>query len=161
MDTFLLVRLRGIKCRIGTLRIVRDPSFVRQRLVIIGAIPIAAPFPDVAGHVVKAVTVRRKRFYRRDASIPIFNRVFDRKFSLPRVRHPFTTGTKFIAHTYVFPDKPPRAANSNSASVGKRLPAHLAYASASGYAICTTGYFSFPLRSLSGPSGCRQFAPLT
>ena len=35
--------------------------------------------------------------YRRDASIPIFNRVFDRKFSLPRVRHPFSTGTKFIA----------------------------------------------------------------
>src|SRR5438874_4009651 len=97
MHALLLVRLSWIKWRIGASRIVRYAPFVRQRLVIIGAIPIAAPFPHVAGHVVKAVTVRRKRFDRRNAGIPIVNRVFHWKFSLPGVRHPFPTGTKFIA----------------------------------------------------------------
>src|SRR5437016_13509482 len=97
MHALLLVRLSWIKWRIGASRIVRYAPFVRQRLVIIGAIPIAAPFPDVAGHVVKAVPVRWKRFHRRDASIPVVNRVFDWKFSLPGVRHPFPTRTKFIA----------------------------------------------------------------
>src|SRR5439155_1263351 len=97
MHALLLVRLSWIKWRIGTLRIVRYAPFVRQRLVIIGAIPIAAPFPDVARHVVKAVTVRRKRFDRCNAGMPIFNRVFYWKFSLPGIRHPFSAGTKFIA----------------------------------------------------------------
>ncbi len=72
----------------------------------------------------------------------------------------FPLGRNPSPRTYIFPDKPPRAANSNSASVGKRLPAHFEYASASGYAIWTTGYFSFPSRSLLGPCGCRQSAPL-
>src|SRR3954447_7608939 len=34
---------------------------------------------------------------------------------------------------------PPRAARSHSGSVGSAFPAHAAYASASAYAMCTTG----------------------
>ncbi len=37
------------------------------------------------------------------------------------------------------PESPPRAANSHSASVGRRLPAHDAYAAASSHETCTTG----------------------
>ena len=52
MHALLLVRLSGIERRIGSLRIARDTAFIRERLVIIGTIPIAAPFPDIARHVV-------------------------------------------------------------------------------------------------------------
>src|SRR6185312_6073153 len=57
------------------------------------------------------------------------------------------------------PSSPPRAARSHSASVGRRLPAHLQWATASTQATWTTGWFSFPLRLLCGPSGCLQLAP--
>src|SRR5581483_6114589 len=63
--------------------------------------------------------------------------------------------------TYGLRSSPPRAANSHSASVGSRFPAHLQYASASCQQTWTTGWSSRPLRSLSGPSGCFQHAPGT
>src|SRR5882724_4682140 len=97
MHALLLVRLGGIERRIGTLWIARDSTFVGQGLVIIGTIPIAAPFPDIALHVVQTVAIRWKRFHRRNAGIPIFNRVFHWKFSLPGIGHPFPTGAKFVA----------------------------------------------------------------
>src|SRR5947207_4936706 len=97
MHALLLVRLGRIEWGVGTSRIVRDAALVGQGLVVIGAIPIAAPLPNVAGHVVKAVTIRRKRFYGCNADIPIFGHVFHWKFSLPSVRHPFSTGPKFVA----------------------------------------------------------------
>ena len=133
-----------------------------QLRVVIRPIPIAAPLPDVARHVVKAVTIRWKFRDGRDTGETVVGLVLHREFSLVSVRHPFSLRDEIRRpRCRSCPLDPPRAANSNSASVGKRLPAHFAYASASGYAICTTGYFSFPLRSLSGPSGCRQFAPFT
>src|SRR5215471_7708538 len=97
MDPLLLVRLSRIKWRIRPLRVTRYSAFICQRLVVIRAIPIAAPFPNVAGHVVQAVTIWRKGFHRGDAGETVFARVFDRKFSLPRVGHPFSLRTKFIA----------------------------------------------------------------
>jgi hypothetical protein len=50
----LLVRLSWIKSRVRPLRVARDSTFICERLVVIRAIPIAASFPNVAGHVVKA-----------------------------------------------------------------------------------------------------------
>src|SRR6184192_3976456 len=97
MDALFLVRLSRIKWGIRPLWIARDSAFVGERLVIIRAIPIAAPFPNVAGHVVKPVAIRGKGLHRRDAGVTIFACIFHRKFSLPRVRHPFSAGTKFIA----------------------------------------------------------------
>src|SRR6266516_6827711 len=97
MDALLLVRLSWIKCRIRPLWIARHSVFVGEYLVIIRAIPIAAPFPNVAGHVVEPIAMRRKRFHRGDAGISVFACIFHWKFSLPRVGHPFATGTKFIA----------------------------------------------------------------
>src|SRR5437667_6197250 len=106
MHAFFLVRLMRIEWRVWPFRIVCYAAFVRQRLVVIRAIPVAAPFPDVARHVVKAVTIRRETLRRRDAGIPIFNRVFHWKLSLPRVRHPFPTGTKIIAPNVCFSRQP-------------------------------------------------------
>src|SRR5215218_10280982 len=60
--------------------------------------------------------------------------------------------------TYFFPASPPRAANSHSASVGSRLPAHWAYATASSQETWTTGWSSRPSRLLPGPSGRVQQA---
>ena len=60
MNAFLFVRLSGIEWCVRSLRIVRDAAFIRYCLVVTRAIPIAAPFPNVAGHVVKAVAIRRK-----------------------------------------------------------------------------------------------------
>src|SRR5438477_186564 len=97
MDPLLLVRLSGIKWRVRPLRVARHPAFVRQRLVVIRAIPIAAPYPDVAGHFVNAVAIWRKRFHRCDALVTVFARISHWKFSLPRVGHPLSAGTKIIA----------------------------------------------------------------
>ena len=79
------------------MRVARHSAFVRQRLVVIRAIPIAAPFPYVAGHVVKTVAIWRKRFHRCDAFVTVFARILHWKFSLPRVGHPLAAGTKIIA----------------------------------------------------------------
>src|SRR5437773_2758231 len=97
MDPLLLVRLSRIKWRVRPLRVARYSAFVHQRLVVIRAIPIAAPFPYVAGHVVKTVAIWRKRFHRRDAFVTVFARILHWKFSLPRIGHPLAAGTKIIA----------------------------------------------------------------
>ena len=75
------------------------------------------------------------------------------------IRVPF--GTSSSPHANRAPSSPPRAAYSHSASVGSDLPAHVAYASASSYATCTTGCRSLPLIVLPGPAGFFQYAPGT
>ena len=97
MHPLFLIMLRRIERRIRVLRIVRDAPFIGQRLVVVMAIPIAALFPDVSRHVVKTETIWRKRFHRCDASVPVFACIFDRKFSLPCVRHPLSAKAKLIA----------------------------------------------------------------
>src|SRR5689334_3204047 len=96
MHPFLLVRLRGVERRLRSLWVSRDPAFVHKCLVIIGTIPIAAPFPHVSSHVVQAIAVWWKGFHRRDAGITVFACIFHRECSLPRVSHPFAAGSQFI-----------------------------------------------------------------
>src|SRR4029077_3313684 len=102
MDTLLLVRLGRIQWRIRPLWVARHSSFVCERFIVIRPIPVAAPFPNVSGHVVKAVAIRWKRFHRGDAGETVFARIFHWKCSLPRVGHPFSAGTKFIAPDVCF-----------------------------------------------------------
>ena len=64
------------------MRIDRDAAGFRELLIIIRAIPIAAPFPNVAGHVVKAIAVRRELRDRRDTDEAIFACILNRKLSL-------------------------------------------------------------------------------
>src|SRR6266487_2944379 len=75
MNFLLLVRLGWVERRIWPVRIHCDAASLGELRVVIRTIPIAAPLPDVAGHVVKAVTIRRKFRDRCDAGVAIFARV--------------------------------------------------------------------------------------
>src|SRR5947199_9167022 len=97
MDALLLIRLSRIKCRIRPLWIARYSAFVGEYLLVIRAIPIAAPFPNVAGYVVEPIAVTGDRFHRGDGSESVFGCIFHSKCALPRVGHPSPTGTQFTA----------------------------------------------------------------
>src|SRR6266545_4473410 len=60
-------RFSGIKTVRGTAGITGDTARGEKRFVVVGAIPIGAPLPDVARQIVKAVAIRRKLRDRRDA----------------------------------------------------------------------------------------------
>src|SRR5204863_5533929 len=49
-------------------------------------VPIRRPFPDVAGHVVEAVAVRRERADRRGPLEAVLEQVLPRELALPEVR---------------------------------------------------------------------------
>src|SRR5215471_17247546 len=91
----------------------------------------AGPFPHIADHVADAVSVRRERGHRRGALVTIELEILIRKRALPSVRHLLAAGREFISPGELRAVEPAAAANSHSASVGKSLPAHLAYAKAS------------------------------
>ena len=66
MDAFLHGGFCGIE-RVGrSLRVASDAADGRQLIVVVGAIPIADPLPDVAGDVMKPVRVRGELRYGRD-----------------------------------------------------------------------------------------------
>src|SRR5215813_5302464 len=78
----------------------------RELLEIIGPVPIRAPLPDVAGHVIKPEVIRRKRGDRRRSAVTIFDGVLRREASLIDVRHPFTAGLQFVAPGIKFSVQP-------------------------------------------------------
>src|SRR6476660_9014769 len=102
MDSLFLGGLGWIEGRIRTLWVNRDAVFLSQSLVIVRPVPIAAPFPDVASHVVETITVGRKTFDRRDPGKTIFACVFHREFPLPGVGHPFPVRTEFVSPRVCF-----------------------------------------------------------
>jgi hypothetical protein len=54
------------------LRVVRDASERDESRIVVRAIPIVRPLPDVAGHVIEAVAVRRIVCDRADANETVF-----------------------------------------------------------------------------------------
>src|SRR5579862_3294743 len=58
MDPFFLRWLGGVVRRFRALGVARHPALRGQCREVVGPIPIAAPLPNVSGHVVKPVTVR-------------------------------------------------------------------------------------------------------
>src|ERR1041384_1453157 len=79
MDPLLLRWFGRIEWNIWTLRISgHDPS-LRQLRVVIWPIPIAAPFPDVPGDVIKPVGMGRELRNRCNARETILARILDRK----------------------------------------------------------------------------------
>src|SRR6266576_6430966 len=60
MDAFLLAGLKRVERDIRPLWVVRKTTLLSQLRVIVGPIPIAAPFPDVAADVVQAVAIWRE-----------------------------------------------------------------------------------------------------
>ncbi len=97
MDALFLRRLGGIEGSFRTLRISRHAASIGKLLEIVRAIPIAAPLPDVARHVVEAVAVCGKRFHRSDSSKSIFAGVLHRKLSLVGICHELPAGLELIA----------------------------------------------------------------
>src|SRR5580704_15933189 len=97
MNLLLLSWLRWIEWGIRSLRIAGYASSGRQLLVIVGAIPIAGPLPNVPGHVEQAISIRR---ILRDCSnpyVPVLTGIFHRERTLMSVGHPFAVGSEFFA----------------------------------------------------------------
>ena len=128
-----------------------------------GLIPVRAPLPDVAGHVVEAVAVRREGVHRARAVEAVGERV------LARERRPArrSSGARRRARARrprgtAWPSSPPRAAYSHSASVGRRLPAQRAV----GLGVVPAHVDDRVVHALlevgaAAPSGRRQSAPST
>jgi hypothetical protein len=124
--------------------------------------PIGSPFPDIAHHIEKSVTIGGEDANRRAAFKPVDAQILPGKIALPRVRHHATAWSELAtqanspSQANSAPSKPPRAANSHSASVGRDFPAQRAYASASSSATCAMGWSSRVATELLRPSGCRH-----
>src|SRR5215471_9498619 len=81
-------------------------ALLREFLEIIRAVPIRAPLPDVAGHVVKPEVIRRERVDRRRREVSILAGVLRREAPLKDVRHPFAARLQFVAPGVIFPVQP-------------------------------------------------------
>src|SRR5688572_10528511 len=87
MHAFRHAGLIGIVRRGGALRIASYASRRRELRVVVGSIPVANPFPDVAADVVKAVAVRGKLSDGRYTREAVRARIVVRKMTLVRVGH--------------------------------------------------------------------------
>src|SRR5262245_552744 len=97
MDPLLLGWLNGIKRRVRSFRVADYAATADELRVVVGPIPIAAPFPNVAADVVKSVGVRRELRDGRNAGEAILAGVFDGELTLERIRHRFAAGMKLIS----------------------------------------------------------------
>ena len=98
------------------------PDAIRRML---RRVPVGRPFPDVADHVDEAVAVRRETC--RPATCPRSRRASgSARGTRPARCSPCAcpSGVSSSPHAYSAASRPPRAANSHSASVGSALPAH-------------------------------------
>src|SRR5262249_27936979 len=69
-----------------------DDFGARASTVLAGLIPVAAPLQAVAGHVVQAIAVRRKRLHGRRGFVAVLGGVAVREVALPDVRLPRAAG---------------------------------------------------------------------
>src|SRR5215469_11418213 len=90
-------RLVGIQAIRRSLRVNHNLSAGCQGGVVIGAIPIRSPLPDVACHVEQTVSICRKRTYGRGCNVAVFASVFVGEVTLEGVRHVPSAGHKCIA----------------------------------------------------------------
>ena len=78
--------------------------------------PVGRPFPDVAGHVVDPVAVRREALDRRRTLVTVRTEVLPRKLPLPRIRHHAAAWRELLA---------PRERRSVEIAAGRVLPLRL------------------------------------
>src|SRR5271166_6182693 len=97
LNALFLCRLGWIEWHFRALRVARDVADLGKLFEIIGAIPVAAPLPDVAGHVVEAVAISREGAHWRNAGETILAGILDRELSLVGVRHELPARLEFIA----------------------------------------------------------------
>src|SRR5262245_23770226 len=65
--------------------------------VQLAVVPVAAPFPGVAGHVIKAVAVRRVGFHRRGPLVAVLGGVAPGELTLPDVALRLLLGKRLVA----------------------------------------------------------------
>src|SRR5438445_462973 len=97
MNFLVLVRLVRIERRFRPLRNGSNTFSSRKVLVVIRTIPVTRPLPDIAGHVIQAISIRRILRYRRDADASILADVLIWEVPLVRVGHPLSIRLKFSA----------------------------------------------------------------
>ena len=100
MHPLLFARLGGVEAARGPMRVANETAFLsrgRALGVTVRPVPVGAPFPDVAGHVEKAIAVRRELRHRRHAGKAVFTGVFQGELALEGVGHPLAAGPKLIA----------------------------------------------------------------
>src|SRR4051794_24305905 len=78
-------------------RIFRDAAGLRRVRVVLVRVPVSGPFPDIADHVVNAVTVRRECRHGRGALKTIGVQILPRKLALPGVGLVLAAGREFVA----------------------------------------------------------------
>src|SRR5258706_12707456 len=78
-------------------RVLRDAAGLRRIRFVPRRIPVGGPFPDVADHVVKSVTVRRECGDRRSAFKTVGIDVLAWKLTLPGICHVTAGRREFIA----------------------------------------------------------------
>ena len=88
-DTLLLLRINWIPASRWASRVVTR-WFTGALHEGVRAVPIAAPLPDIADHVVKLVAVWRKRFNRGCSCKAVSSGVAIREISLPGIGHVFS-----------------------------------------------------------------------
>src|SRR6516164_4330640 len=89
--------LGGVKRSVGTQRVSGDTADRGKLLVVVRPIPIARPLPDVSGHVVQAVRIRRVMRHGRCSDETVLAGVGVWEVALVCVRHPFPVWSKFVA----------------------------------------------------------------
>src|SRR5688572_28476393 len=97
MDAFFLAGLARIKRGCRTLRVTSDVRRGGQFGVIVRAIPVAHPLPNVAPDVVEAVAILGKLRNRSAVREGVSTRVVIGKVALMGVGHPLTVFLEFIA----------------------------------------------------------------
>src|SRR5215471_16532148 len=84
--------------RLGwALGVLCDSASGGQNLVVVGAVPVSGPLPDISGHVVETVAIRRIAPYRSDAGISVFAGVLRGEMALVRVGHPLPVRAEVVA----------------------------------------------------------------
>src|SRR6516165_4534740 len=97
MGFLALGRLVGIPWVRRALRVASDSAGCGEGLIVVRAIPVGGPLPDVSGHVVEAVAVWREGLYGRKANVSVVASVLVREVALMRVGHPLSARAEIVA----------------------------------------------------------------
>ena len=139
----------------------------RELRVVLGAIPVAHPLPHIAADVIESVAVGRKLRDGRDAREAVGTAVAIGKVALMAVGHPCSALSRrrglleFIAPGKDLPRQSPSSRKFPLGFSGKPLACPFRVSNGIFVRDVHDRMFLFPLDRALGPSGWRQFAPLT
>ncbi len=103
-------------------RVRRNAACLGNLIDVTRAVPIQGPLPDIADHVVDAVAIWRKCVHRGRSIESVGRQVTLGKSPCQVFAMWRPAGVNSLPHANSAPSRPPRAANSHSASVGKSRP---------------------------------------